>query len=103
MFTRRENLILGSECMASIARARGANVTPEEFDAAMRGVASGMVPWMACRATLREISEGLRSPDDPRVAEVPDLDAARSIAHRRLAMRRVPEMVIELRDTLLGR
>lgn len=184
-----ENLVLDSECMASIARERGATVTPEEFDAAMRGVASGMVPWMACRATLREISEGLRFPDDPRVAEVPDLDAAvrhiqshpawsqspttwtrwsstptlrgaldgwerlyrdsigepswcdrfsgkeilralwsdrrlrldgtprkvvrtsaerdldvaRSIAHRMVAMGRVPTMVMELRDTLIGR
>jgi hypothetical protein len=71
-----ENLVLDAPCMASIARERGANVTAEEFEAAMRDVAFRMVPWMACRATLREIAEGLRFPEDPRVTEVPDLDAA---------------------------
>ncbi len=71
-----ENLLLDADCLAAIAQRNGAEVRSSDIDAFLCARAATMVSWMACRATLREIAEGLRFPTDPALTEVPDRAAA---------------------------
>jgi|JI10StandDraft_1071094.scaffolds.fasta_scaffold82090_3 hypothetical protein len=71
-----ENLLLDADCLAAVAQKNGAAISPADIEAFLRARAAAMVPWMACRATLRVIGEDLKFPPDPTPTDVPDLAAA---------------------------
>jgi hypothetical protein len=71
-----ENILLDADCLAAVSQRNNTAVTPSDIEDFLRQRAVAMIPWMACRATLRVIAEALAFPTDPAHSAVPDLVAA---------------------------